>query len=31
MSNAKINSIGLFIDGGYYMEIDRGLAPREQS
>ena len=27
MSSVKINSIGLFIDGGYYMEIDRGLAP----
>ena len=27
MSSVKIYSIGLFIDGGYYMEMDRGLAP----
>lgn len=27
MSKAAINSIGLFIDGGYFIEMDRGLYP----
>lgn len=27
MASVEINSIGVFIDGGYYTEINKGLAP----
>ncbi len=30
MSTPKINSIGLFIDGGYFRKIGQGLAPRKK-
>jgi len=28
MPTPKINSIGLFIDGGYFMKINEGLAKK---
>lgn len=30
MASAKINSIGLFIDGGYFRKINEGLAPTKR-
>ena len=31
MASSKINSIGLFIDGGYYMKINEALANRKEN
>ncbi len=30
MASPKINSIGLFIDGGYFRKIGQGLAPAKK-